>query len=94
MIDVGNLGFAALALRQRMVWAWPLFALLLIALLDLQFRVQFPAAGHRGGNLGIGAITWVSHWRSWLETCPLSVTRRLLTLVPAFWLHRKRTITG
>lgn len=83
-------GFAALALRQRIAWTWPLFAILLIALLDLHFQAQFPDAGHRGGSIGIGAAAWLSHWHSWLETWPMSLARLLLTSLPAFFLLRKK----
>ena len=85
-------GFAALALRQRTELAWPLAAILLIALLDLHFSAQFPASGHRGGELSIGATTWIFHGQSWRETWPMSLARLLLTSAPAFWLFRKRMI--
>ena len=86
--------FVFLATRQRIFWLWPLLATLLIALLDLHFRVEFPALGHRGGSLGIGATVWLHHWHSWLETWPLSLARLLLTLAPAFWLFRNRMIVS
>jgi hypothetical protein len=97
---VGNLalapalaaGFVFLAARQRISWLWPVLAILLIALLDLQFRAQFAPAGQRGGSLSIGAGIWLFHWQSWLETWPLSVARLLLTLLPTFWLLRKRVL--
>ncbi len=88
------LGFAALALRQRISTLWPLFAILLIALLDLHFQTEFPAAGQRGGSIGIGAASWFLHGQSWLETWPLSVARLLLTSAPALWLFRKRMIAN
>lgn len=88
------LGFAMLAFRQRMPLTWPLVAILVIALLDLQFSAHFPGPNHRGGSIGVGATTWVFHARSWLETWPLSLMRLLLTLVPAFWLFRKRPVTA
>lgn len=87
-------GFAVLAWRQRTSVLWAMLALVLIALLDLQFRTYFPAAGQRGGMLGVSAAMWLSHWRSWLETWPLSVMRLSLTLLPALWLVRKRMIAG
>ena len=94
---VGNLalaptlaaGFAFLAARQRISTVWPILAILVIALLDLQFRTEFPAVGHRGGSIGIGAATWLSHWQSWLETWPQSVARLLLTIAPLSWLARQ-----
>jgi hypothetical protein len=85
-------GFVFLASRQRISWLWPLLAVVLLALMDLQFRAHFPGAGQRGGSLTIGATTWMWHWHSWLETWPSSAARLLLTLVPTFWLFRKRTI--
>lgn len=86
--------FALLAMRQRTRAPWPLLAILLIALLDLHFQAQFPAVGHRGGSISIGAVAWLHHWQSWLEIWPMSVARLLLTSVPAFWLFRKNTIAG
>jgi hypothetical protein len=83
-------GFVFLASRQRISWLWPLLALVLLALMDLQFRAHFPGAGQRGGSLSIGGGIWLFHWQSWLETWPSSVARLSLTLLPAFWLFRKR----
>jgi hypothetical protein len=87
-------GFVFLATRQRISWLWPLLAIVLIALLDLQFQAHFAPVGHRGGSLSVGAGIWLFHWQSWLETWPLSVTRLSLTLLPAFWFFRKRMIAG
>jgi hypothetical protein len=87
-------GFVFLATRQRISWLWPLLAIVLLALMDLQFRAHFPGVGQRGGSLTIGATTWIWHWQSWLETWSQSVVRLLLTLLPAFWLFRKRIIAG
>jgi hypothetical protein len=82
--------FVFLATRQRISWVWPLLAILLLVLLDLQFHADFPAPGQRGGSLNIGALLWSSqadvllaHWR-------LSLAQLLLTLLPAFWLARGR----
>jgi hypothetical protein len=86
--------FALLAMRQRTREIWPLIAILLIAALDLHFQVEFPAAGHRGGSIGIGAAAWLSHWQSWIGTWPMSLARLLLTSLPAMWLFRKRATAG
>jgi len=99
---VGNLalapalaaGFVFLAARQRISWLWPLLAIVLLALMDLQFQAHFPPAGHRGGSLSIGATTWIWHWRSWLETWPSSVARLLLTLLPGAFFLRTRSLVG
>jgi hypothetical protein len=80
--------------RQRISWLWPLLAIVLLALMDLQFRAHFPAVGQRGGSLTIGAATWIWHWQSWLETWPWSLARLSLTLLPAFWFFRKRMIVS
>ncbi len=87
-------GFVFLATRQRISYLWPMLTIVLIALLDLQFRAQFAPVGQHGGSLSIGATLWLFHARSWLESWPLSVARLLLTLLPAFWLFRKRMIAG
>jgi hypothetical protein len=87
-------GFVFLAARQRLAMAWPVLAVLLVAVLDIQYRIHFPAVGQRGGEIGIGAVMWLTDKQSWLEAWPLSLARLLLTLLPAFWLFRKRTIAG
>ena len=84
-------GFVFLATRQRISWLWPLLAIVLLALMDLQFQAHFPPAGQRGGTLSIGATTWIWHWQSWYETWPLSAARLLLTLLPAGWVIRRRS---
>jgi hypothetical protein len=86
-------GFVFLATRQRISWLWPLLAIVLLALMDLQFRAHFPPAGQRGGSLSIGATTWIWHWRSWLETWPLSAARLLLTIAPLSWLAWQQIAT-
>lgn len=86
------LGYAVLAGRQRITRSWPLLAILLIALLDLQFAAQFPGPNHRGGSLTVGATTWAFHFKDWLETWPLSATRLFLTALPALWLFRSKPI--
>jgi len=99
---VGNLalapalaaGFVFLAARQRISWLWPLLAIVLLALLDLQFQAHFPPAGHRGGSLSIGAGIWLFHWQSWLETWPLSAAHLLLTLLPIAFVLRTRSFAG
>lgn len=87
-------GFVFLAARQRISWLWPVLAIVLIALLDLQFRAHFAPAGQRGGTLSIGAGIWLFHWQSWLETWPSSVARLLLILLPVAFLLRTRPIAG
>jgi hypothetical protein len=82
-------GFILLATRQKMARAWPLLAVVLIALLDLQFSAHFPEPGKTGGALSIGAALWLSHIHSWLEAWPLSLARLLLTLLPALWFIRQ-----
>jgi hypothetical protein len=86
--------FAFLAARQRIFWPWPLLAIALIALLDLQFRAHFPAAGQPGGLLGIMAGLWFSNADSLLEHWRLSLAQLLLTLLPAAWLIRTRSPAG
>jgi hypothetical protein len=82
-------GFVFLASRQRISWLWPLLAIVLIALLDLQFQAHFAPVGQRGGSLSIGAGIWLFHWQSLLQTWPLSVARLLLTIAPLSWLARQ-----
>jgi len=86
--------FVFLATRQRIIWLWPLLAILLLVLMDLHFQAHFPAPGQRGGSLGLGAVTWVLHPQSWAETWRLSLARLLLTCLPAFWLFRNRMIVS
>jgi hypothetical protein len=81
-------GFVLLAARQKIKLAWPLLAIVLIAMLDLQFSAHFPAPGKTGGTLSIGAALWLMHGQSWLEAWPLSLARLLLTLAPGLWLVR------
>jgi hypothetical protein len=78
--------FIILATRQRMARAWPLLAVVLLALLDLQFRAQFPPPGHRGGSLSVGAALWLVHPGSLLHAWPLAPVQIALTLLPALWL--------
>jgi hypothetical protein len=85
-------GFVFLATRQRISYLWPVLTVILIALLDLQFRAQFAPAGQHGGSLSIGATLWLSHWQSWVETWPLSLARLFLTLLPAASLLRTRSV--
>jgi len=87
-------GFVFLAARQRIFWFWPLLAVLLIVLLDLQFHADFPAPGQRGGSLNIGAGLWASHSEVLLSHWRMSLAQLMLTLLPVFWLFRKRTIAG
>lgn len=86
------LGFVVVATRQRLGNFWPLLAVLLVALVGLQFQSQFPAPGHRGGMLTVGAGEWLSHPQSQLEKWPLTVAQILLTLLPGSWLFRRRAI--
>lgn len=98
MTTLGNLAlppllaaaFVMLAARQRMAKAWPLLAVFLLALLNLQFRAQFPPPGHRGGTLSIGAALWLAHPGSLLHAWPLAPVQMVLTLLPALWLIRAR----
>ena len=85
--------FILLAVRQRIASAWPLLAVVLLALLDLQFQAQFPPAGHRGGSLVIGAALWLIHPDGLVNTWPLAPMQLVLTLLPALWLcwMRRRT---
>lgn len=85
-------GFVFLAARQRILRLWPLLAVLLLVLLDLQFHADFPAPGQRGGSLNIGAGLWASHADILLNHWRMSLAQLLLTLLPAFWLFRKRMI--
>jgi hypothetical protein len=102
VIGAGNLalapllaaGFVFLAARQRILWLWPLLAILLIALLDLQFHAKFPVPGQRGGSLNIGALLWLSHTETLLEHWRMSLTQLLLTLLPAAYLLRTRSFAG
>ncbi|HJT42191.1 MAG TPA: hypothetical protein VJ750_01700 [Rhizomicrobium sp.] len=82
--------FVMLAARQRMAKTWPLLAAVLLALLDLQFRAQFPPPGHRGGTLSIGAALWLFHPDSLLHAWPLAPVQTALTLLPLLWLIRAR----
>jgi hypothetical protein len=82
--------FVWLAGRQRLGGLWPLLAVLLVALMDLQFQAHFPAPGHRGGTVGVGAAMWMDHFHSLMEEWKLSLTQLLLTLAPALWLLQKK----
>jgi hypothetical protein len=86
------LGFALLAKRQRLRDLWPLLAILVIALLDLQFQATFPMLGHRGGALGINGGLWLFHLHGFSETWRLAATQLVLTLLPAFWLFHRRLV--
>lgn len=83
-------GFVWLADRQRMRPLWALLAVVLIALVDLRFQADFPAAGHRGGSIGIGAGLWMYHFHSLVENWGLTLAQLLLTLTPALWLLQKK----
>jgi hypothetical protein len=82
-------GFVVVAMRQRILPAWPLLAIFLIALLDLRFRADFPVPGHHGGTLSIDAALWAGHFDSLVRQWPLTLTQLLLTLSPAILLYRK-----
>ena len=86
--------FVLLATRQRMTWVWPLLAVALLVLLDLQFQADFPPPGHRGGTLGIGAVLWLHHPGNLLNTWPLALVQLALTLLPVLYLcwTRKRIV--
>jgi hypothetical protein len=86
-------GFMLLAARQRLPRLWPLLAILLVAVMDLQFQAHFPAPGHRGGTIGVGAALWMDHFHSLMEEWRLSLTQLLLTLTPALWLLQKKAVT-
>jgi len=81
--------FVLSAARQRLWPGWPLLAILLIALLDLQLQANFPAPGARGGSLGMGAALWASDFDRLVRDWPLTLTQLLLTLSPAVLLYRK-----
>jgi hypothetical protein len=99
---VGNLslapllaaGFVFLAARQRIFWLWPLLAVLLLVLLDLQFHADFAAPGHRGGSLNINAVLWVSHANILLDYWRMSLAQLLLTIAPISWLVRQHLAIG
>jgi hypothetical protein len=69
---------------------WALLAILTIALVDLKFQAQFPAPGHHGGSVGVGAGLWLYHFHSLMEDWGQSLTQLLLTLTPALWLMQKK----
>lgn len=84
--------FVMLAVRQRIARAWPLLAVVLLALLDLQFRAQFPPPSHHGGSLSIGAALWLHHPGNLADAWPLAPVQLALTLLPLLWLcwmHRR-----
>jgi hypothetical protein len=83
------MAFVLSATRQRLWPGWPLLAILLIALLDMQLQVDFPAPGVRGGSLGLGAAIWVSNFDSLVRHWPLALSQLLLTLLPAVLLYGK-----
>jgi hypothetical protein len=87
------LSFVWIARRQRLPEPWPLLAVALIVLVDLQFQAHFPALGHRGGEVGIGAGMWLFHLHDLLETWHLAVTQLFLTLVPALWLLQRKFVS-
>ncbi|HVW73891.1 MAG TPA: permease prefix domain 1-containing protein [Rhizomicrobium sp.] len=82
-------GFVRLAQRQRMRPLWAVLAILMIALVDLKFQAHFPAPGHQGGSVGVGAGLWLYHAHDLIEDWQLSLTQLLLTLTPAFRLIRR-----
>jgi hypothetical protein len=84
-----TLAFVVSATRQRLWPGWPLSAILLIALLDMQLHVNFPAPGARGGSLSLGAALWMDHFDSLIQNWLLVLTQLLLTLAPALLLYRK-----
>jgi hypothetical protein len=86
------LGFVWIGRRQRIRDFWPLLAVSMIVLLDLQFQARFPALGHRGGEVGIGAGMWLFHFRNLMETWRLATLQAFLTLLPAFWLLHRKTV--
>lgn len=86
------LSFVWMARRQRLRDLWSLLAILLIALVDLQFHATFPAAGHRGGEVGVGAGLWLFHSHNLLERWPLAATQLLVTLLPAFWILQRKLV--
>jgi hypothetical protein len=85
------MAFVILAHRQRMARIWPLLAIGMLALLDLQFQAHFPPAGHRGGTLSIGAALWLVRPGSFIETWTLAPVQLVLTLLPALWLIHARS---
>jgi hypothetical protein len=86
--------FVLLATRQRLARAWPVLAVILVALLDLQFHSNFPPAGQRGGTLGIGAAIWLVHPGELIHAWPLAPVQLALTLTPLLWLARMRSRTA
>jgi len=82
------------AMRQRLGLGWPVLASLLIASLDLQLQVNFPAPGERGGSFLLGAALWMDHFDSLVQHWPLTVTQLVLTLLPAALLYRKHRAPG
>lgn len=83
-------GFVWLADRQRMRPLWAFLAIIMIVLVDLRFQANFPAAGQRGGSIGVGAGLWLYHFHSLVENWGLSLAQLLLTLMPALWLLQKK----
>ena len=86
--------FVFWALRQRLSYVWPLVAIILVGMLDMQFRARFPASGQPGGTISLGGTLWLLHWGSWLQSWPLSLARLCVTLLPATWLIRRNGWSG
>lgn len=84
------MAFIILAVRQRMAGLWAILAVIVLALLDIQFQAHFPQAGHRGGTLSIGAAVWLIHPGSLVSAWPLAPTQLALTLSPLLFLNKMR----
>lgn len=64
--------FTIAAMRQRMAWQWPLFAVVVTALLGamMTLAVQFPAGGHKGAiTLGMSLASGLALWGNMARFC-------------------------
>lgn len=77
-------GLVMLAWRQRMGMAWPLMGAVIMALMCVQFSVQFAAPGAQGSQVGISAMMWLLHARD--VPGALVLVQTVLTLAPAGWM--------
>jgi hypothetical protein len=79
------------ALRQRIAKAWPLLAMLVIALLGVHVFANFHAPDAERRHIGFGIMPLVGLWTPAKITAPemawpFLIIQYVLTLTPALWL--------
>ena len=84
--------FVALAARQRQNPIWPLLATLMLLILLIHSGAHIAVPGDLRGsiNVGVTPIFLAGNWKTMGAHWPTVAAQYVLTLLPLFWLVRRR----